>query len=251
MMRRGWIVASVLLGVLVLAGVGVAVSGAARTTPVRHAKLVPRVAGRPRVRAARAAPGSSSSPVSASEAAASEVPAGSWNLPAPTKTEGIVGLGYPDSVLGAVALGFNFLSAGEQVNPSLAASVVQDAGYDPTPAEEQHVYQTIEATRAHYGIPPTGPTPDTIDLSLVACKVISVSPLAPAAPQKVLAGYEGVLVVEGPGIEGGSYDIALEEEMVWTGSDWRVVWTPLPSLPVRFPGQPGATAAGWHPCGQE
>jgi hypothetical protein len=143
-------------------------------------------------------------------------------------------------------MGFNELSAEQQVNPSIAASVVEDVALDPTPKLGRQVAQGIEQLRARFGIPPTGPTPDTISVSLEACRVQQV------APDRVVAGYEGVLVVQGPSIQGVTQDFAAALPMVWNGSDWKVdvAGADLPTPPVAFPGAPGSAADGWHPCSE-
>jgi hypothetical protein len=143
-------------------------------------------------------------------------------------------------------MGFNEMSAQLQVNPSIAASVVQDVALSPSPALGRQVAQGIEQLRTRFGIPPTGPTPDTISLSLEACRLQQV------ALDRVVAGYEGVLVVQGPSIQGVTQDFSAALPLVWNGSDWRVdvAGASLPSPPVAFPGAPGSAADGWHPCSE-
>jgi len=232
------------LGVLVVAGIVIAVTGVGRSGS-------PAASRRPTSAASKHHGGSGSTRPSTSTTvtttpSSSALPLGSWNLPAPKRYEGVVGVGFPHTTLGAVAMGFNETSAQLQVNPSIAASVVEDVALDPTPGLGRKVAQGIEQLRARFGIPPTGPTPDTISVSLEACRVQQVG------PDRVVAGYEGVLVVQGPSIQGVTQDYAAALPMVWSGSDWKVdvAGADLPTPPVAFPGAPGSAADGWHPCSE-
>lgn len=232
------------LALLVIAGIVVALTGVGRSgSPSASRRPGAAVSKRPQGSATtRPSTTTSTTP---STATTSALPLGSWTLPSPKRYEGVVGVGFPHTTLGAVAMGFNDASAQLQVNPSIAASVAEDVALNPSPALGRQVAQGIEKLRAHYGIPPTGPTPDTISLSLDACRVQQV------APDRVVAGYEGTLVVQGPSIQGITANFAVAIPMVWNKSDWAVDFaTTLPRPPVAFPGAPGASADGWHPCSE-
>ncbi len=244
-MSKRLLVALGILGLLVVAGVVVAVTGVGRSSsPSASPRPASAASKHHRGSTTTRAPSTTTTPPSS--ASSSALPLGSWNLPAPKRYEGVVGVGFPHTTLGAVAMGFNELSAEQQVNPSIAASVVEDVALDPTPKLGRQVAQGIEQLRARFGIPPTGPTPDTISVSLEACRVQQV------APDRVVAGYEGVLVVQGPSIQGVTQDFAAALPMVWNGSDWKVdvAGADLPTPPVAFPGAPGSAADGWHPCSE-
>lgn len=245
-MSKRLLVALGVLGVLVIAGIVIAVTGVGRSgSPVASPR--PTSATSKHHSGSRPTKPSTSTTVTTtpSTANSSSLPLGSWNLPAPKRYEGVVGVGFPYTTLGAVAMGFNEITAELQVNPSIAATVVRDVALNPTPSVGRQAAQGIQQLRAHYGIPPNGPTPDTISLSLEACRVQQV------APDRVVAGYEGTLVVQGPSIQGVTANFGIAFPMVWTKSDWSVDFsTTLPRPPVAFPGAPGATADGWHPCSE-
>lgn len=230
------------LAVLAVAGVVVAATGLGRSPSPR-----PRVAAVSPHRPAAETPATSTTVGSGSGGSSNDggVLTG-WRLPAPAHYQGVVGVGFPHTTLGALAMGYQESAAQLQVNPSIAASVVEAVALHPTPALGAQVAQGIEALRAHYGITPNGPTADTISLSVEACRTQSV------APDRVVAGYEGVLVVQGPSIQGTTADYSFAVPTVWSGSDWKLDTSgaSLPQPPIAFPGTPGATADGWHPCSE-
>lgn len=241
------------LAVLAAAGVVVAVTGLGRSGPPP-----PRaVAGA----AARPAAGTSATSTTATSTTTTSTGTGTgttgssnngsavlpaWRLPAPARYQGVVGVGFPHTTLGAVGMGYQEAAAQLQVDPSIAASVVEAVASHPAPALGARVAQGIEALRAHYGITPNGPTADTISLSIEACRTQSV------APDRVVVGYEGVLVVQGPSIQGTTADYSFAVPLLWSGSDWKLdaSGASLPQPPIAFPGAPGATADGWHPCSE-
>jgi len=241
-MSKRLVAALGVLGLLVLAGIVVAVTGVDRSTSPSAARRPPSA-----VRKHHGELGRTKRPSTAtttpSTANSSSLPLGSWNLPAPKRYEGVVGVGFPHTTLGAVAMGFNALSALVNLDPDIAVSVVRDTALDPTPAQLAEEAQVVEQFRAQYGLPPTGPTSATASLSLEACRVQSVS------PDRVVAGYEGTFVLLGPSIQGFTANWAKTIALVWTGSDWRVDPNSLEAPPpFALPGTPGAAADGWHPC---
>lgn len=173
------------------------------------------------------------------------VPPGAWALPSPARVVGTAGVGYPHTVFGAVAMGFNSLSAQVNVDPDIASSVVRSTYLSPTPAQVEEAAQVVEQARSSYGLSPTGPTAATIDLSLEACSVESV------ATNRVVAGFEGTLVVEGPSIPGTTSGFSKALTLIWTGTDWRVdPSAPVAQPAVAFPGTAQAAGEGWHPCSE-
>jgi hypothetical protein len=230
------------LAVLAVAGVVVAAAGLGRSgSPRPHA-----VAGAaPKARADT--PTTSTTVATGAQGNSNDgavLPA--WRLPAPARYQGVVGVGFPHTTLGALAMGYQEAAAQLQVDPSIAASVVEAVALHPTPALGAQVAQGIKALRAHYGIPPDGPTADTISLSIEACRTQSVS------PDRVVAGYEGVLVVQGPAIQGTTADYSFAVPAEWSGSDWKLDTSgaTLAQPPIAFPGTPAAIADGWHPCSE-
>ena len=244
-MSKRLLVALGVLGLLVIAGIVIAVTGVGRSGSSAASRRPTSAAGKHHGGSGSTKP-STTITTTPSTANSSSLPLGSWSLPAPKRYEGVVGVGFPHTTLGAVAMGFNEMSAQLQVNPSIAASVVEDVALDPSSKLGSQVAQGIQQLRARFGIPPTGPTPDTISLSLEACRLQQV------APDRVVAGYEGVLVVQGPSIQGVTQDYSAALPMVWNGSDWKVdvAGASLPTPPVAFPGAPGSAADGWHPCSE-
>ena len=234
------------LALLVIAGIVVALTGVGRSGSPSASRRPSAAASKRPQGSVTTEPSTTTPTMPSTTTTTSALPLGSWTLPSPKRYEGVVGVGFPHTTLGAVAMGFNEMSAQTQVNPSIAASAVEDVALNPTPALGQQVAQGIERLRARYGISPTGPTPDTISLSLEACRVQQV------APDRVVAGYEGVLVVQGPSIQGITANISAALPMVWNGSDWKVdtAGASLPQPPIAFPGAPGASADGWHPCAE-
>jgi hypothetical protein len=154
-------------------------------------------------------------------------------------------VGYPHSTLGAVAAGYGSLASQVNIDPNIAASVVRDTYLDPTTSQVQEAAAVVSQARAQYGLPPSGPTSATIALSLEACRIEVVS------PDRVVAGYEGTLVVEGTTNQGVTSDFSKAIAMVWNGSDWRVdPNAPELQPPIAFPGTPGASQDGWHICSE-
>lgn len=237
-MRQRWIAASVVIAFAVIAAVIFAItdghsarqrSSASRTTAGPTTSVV-----------------SQSSPTSAPTSQGPDaVPPGAWALPSPARVVGTVGVGYPDTLLGALAMGFNSLSAQVNVDPDIAASVVRATYLSPTPAQIQEAAQVVEEARSNYGLSPTGPTSATIDLSLEACKVES------ASADRVVAGFEGTLVVEGPSLQGTTSDFSKAVTLAWTGTDWRIDPNAAVAQPtIAFPSSAQATGEGWHPCSE-
>lgn len=230
------------LAVLAAVGVAVAVNGAGRSGSPR-----PRVVAGGGRRPAAKTPGTSTTVASGTQPSPTDgLALSTWRLPAPARYHGVVGVGFPHTTLGAVAMVYQEAAAQLQVDPSIAASVVEAVALDPSPALGARVAQGIEALRARYGITPTGPTPDTISLSIEACRADQVS------ADRVVAAYEGVLVVQGPSIQGATADYSFAVPAVWSGSDWKLDASAasLPQPPIAFPGTPGANPDGWHPCSE-
>jgi hypothetical protein len=241
-MSRRLLVALAGLAVLAAVGVVVAVTGLGRSSSSR-----PRAAAGAAMRPAAGTPATSTTVGNGTTGSSNDgVVLPAWRLPAPARYQGVVGVGFPHTTLGAVAMGYQEAAAQLQVDPSIAASVVEAVALHPTPALGAQVAQGIEALRAHYGITPNGPTPDTLSLSIEACRA------QPVAANRVVVGYEGVLVVQGPSIQGTTADYSFAVPAVWSGSDWKLdaSGASLPQPPIAFPGTPGATADGWHPCSE-
>lgn len=237
--RHRWIAASAAVATAVLVSVLIATTGHSSTREASSAR-----------QASRSGTTSTTSTRSTSTGASKPqgpgvVPQGAWALPSPTHFDGTAGVGFPHSTLGAVAMGYSSLSAQVSVNPDIAASVVRATYMSPSPAQVQEAAQVVENARSNYGLPPTGPTAATIDLSLEACKVESSS------ANQVVAGFEGTLVVEGPSIQGTTSNFAKALTLAWDGTDWRI--DPNASVPqptIAFPGSPQAAGDGWHPCSE-
>lgn len=169
-----------------------------------------------------------------------------WSLPAPTRYEGVAAVGYPHTTLGAVALGYSALAARYTTDPDLAVSVVRATVLTPTTMLLQAVAQGTVALRTRFGLSPTGPTPTTIGLSLIACQVTSES------PSRVVAGYEGTLSIEGGSAQGTTAEVSAAIVLAWDGSDWKIDPTAdLPTPPIDFPTDTRtATLGGWHVCAE-
>jgi len=148
--------------------------------------------------------------------------------------------------MGAVGLGYSALATRFTTDPDLAVSVARATVLAPTASFLEAVAQGTEALRARFGLAPTGPTPTTIGLSLIGCRVAS------ASASRVVAGYEGTLSVEGGAVEGTTAEVSAAIVLAWDGSDWKIDPTAdLPTPPIEFPGGPGsATAQGWHACAE-
>jgi len=241
-MSKRLLVALGILGLLVVAGIVIAVTGVGRSTSPSASRRPPPAASKHHRGPTTTKASPTTTPGSASS---STLPLGPWNLPAPKRYEGVVGVGFPHSALGAVAMGFQAMSALVNVNPNISASVVRDVYLDPSSAEIATAAQEVQQARAQYGLPPTGPTSGTISLSLEACRVENT------APDRVVVGYEGTLVVQGPSIQGVTANWSKAIALVWTGSDWRVDGnSPEQQPPVAFPGTAGSRSHGWHPCSE-
>lgn len=236
--RHRWIAAAAVIATAVLVSVLIATTGHSSTRGAANPRREPR-------------PGTSTTPTRSTSGGPSKpqgpgvVPQGAWALPSPTSFDGAAGVGFPHTTLGAVAMGYSSLSAQVNVNPDIAASVVRATYMSPSPAQVQEAAQVVENARSSYGLPPTGPTAATIDLSLEACKVES------STANRVVVGFEGTLVAEGPSIQGTTSDFAKALTLTWDGSDWRI--DPNASIPqptIAFPGSPQAAGDGWHPCSE-
>ena len=232
------------LALLVIAGIVVALTGVGRSGSPSGSRR-PSAAASKRPQGSVTTEPSTTTSMTPTTTTTSALPLGSWTLPSPKRYEGVVGVGFPHTTLGAVAMGYQAVSALVTVNPNISASVVRDVFLDPTTAEVAAAAQEVRQARAKYGLPPTGPTSGTISLSLEACRVQQV------APDRVVAGYEGTLVVQGPSIQGVTANWSEAVALVWTGSDWRVDWrSPQQKPPIAFPGAAGSAADGWHPCSE-
>jgi hypothetical protein len=155
----------------------------------------------------------------------------------------VAGVGYPQTTLGAVALGYAALAARYTTDPDMAVSVVRATALAPTPALLEAVALGTETLRTHFGLAPTGPTPTTIGLSLVACQVSSVS------ASRVVAGYEGTLTVAGGQVQGTTAEVSVAVVLAWDGSDWKIdPAADLPAPSILFPS--GSAAGGWHACAE-
>ena len=255
-MRRGQKVALAALVVVVVVGVVAALlvgghkakptsshGGSSTTSPSVTSATSSTSA--PTTTTTRATTTSSPASSTTTTAGSSGVELSYWDLPRPARFRGVVGVGYPHTRMGAVSMGFGALTAEIQVDPDIAASVLTAVALKPSAALGAQAAAGIRSLRSRYGIAADGPTSDTIGLSVIGCRLSSSS------ADKVEAGYEALLNVEGPGIENQSTDWSGALAMVWNGHDWRVDTTAnLPNPPIAFPGSPGSAAEGWHPCGQ-
>jgi hypothetical protein len=210
----------------------------------RTAAAQPGAGGAAGFSAGGAAVGAGAGAVAAGEPA---LPAGAWSLPSPSRYEGVAGVGYPQTTMGALGLGYSALATRFTADPDLAVSVARATVLAPTTAFLSAVAQGTEALRARFGMAPTGPTPTTIGLSLVGCRVTG------ASTSRVVAGYEGTLSVEGGGVQGTTADVSAAIALAWDGSDWKIDPTAdLPAPPIEFPENlASATPQGWHACAEE
>jgi hypothetical protein len=168
-----------------------------------------------------------------------------WRLPAPTHYAGTVGVGFPHTTMGAVGLGYGVLTAEVNINPDISASVVRATALNPSEPKLRQAAEITKQARAQFGLPPNGPTSATFALSIEACRVQQ------EAPDRVVAGYEGTLIVEGPGIEGQTLNFSKAIALVSDGTDWRVDLNSANSQPpIAFPGAPGSAEQGWHVCAE-
>jgi hypothetical protein len=236
------LVAIVCCGVPVIVG-AVRHHGARRSNHDRRADqgLLPGAPARPPVATAGSA-GSATSPGGLDQGVS--LPAGTWSLPGPGRYEGVAGVGYPQTTLGAVALGYSALAARFTADPDLAVSVARATVLAPTQTFLQAVAQGTEGLRTRFGLTPTGPSATTIALSLIGCRVGSVS------ESRVVAGYEGTLSVEGGAVQATTADVSVAISLAWDGSDWKIDPTvDLPTPPIEFPANvSSATRQGWHAC---
>jgi hypothetical protein len=173
-------------------------------------------------------------------------PADGWVLPGPSRYQGVAGVGFPDTTMGALALGYSALVARYTTDPDMAVSVVRATTLGTTPTLLAQVAHGTEALRTHFGLAPTGPTPTTIGLSLIACR------LASASPSRVVAGYEGTLTVEGGSVAGTTAEVSVAIVLAWNGTDWKIDPTAdLPTPDIAFPsGGSGPLPGGWHVCSE-
>jgi hypothetical protein len=238
-------VAAAALGALAL--YGLALSALAHHPPAgRRARPQPAAPAGRELAAARGPGAASASAAAPRPAPDPALPAGTWPLPAPARYDGVAAVGYPHSTLGAVALGYSALAARYTADPDVAVSVVRATALGPSATLLQAVARGTQQLRAHFGITPTGPTPTTIGLTLVACRVLS------ASPEEVVAGYEGTLAVSGGSVPGITAEISAAIALAWDGSDWKIEpGSDLPPPAVEFPAGPGGTTpGGWHACAE-
>jgi hypothetical protein len=243
-MPRRWIAAAALLATLVVAGVAVTITGAGRTGHSKHPAMPAAMPA-----ATPPAPVSSARPVDVPSTPA-PVPApvsvsDVWNLPSPDHYAGTVGVGFPHTTLGAVALGYGVLTAEVNINPDISASVVRTTALNPSPAKLLQAAEVTKQARVRFGLPPSGPTSATFALSLEACRVDQ------EMPNRVVASYEGTLVITGPTIEGQTFNFSKTIALVSDGTDWRVdLNSANVQPPIAFPGAPGSAEQGWHVCAE-
>jgi hypothetical protein len=237
---RGSRLAATVLVALVALAVAVTLGG--RPTPTRQSPPAPPVGGIP---ASQPAPNRGHAGPGDNEVAAG-VPSGVWPLPGPSRYEGLAGVGYPKTTLGAVALGYSALAARFTTDPDMAVSVVRATALAPTPTFLEEVAQGTEALRTRFGLAPVGPTPTTIGLSLIACQVSA------ASPGRVVAGYEGTLSVAGGSVQGTTAEVSVAIILVWDGTDWKIdPRGDLPTPAIEFPTKAATpTPAGWHACAE-
>jgi hypothetical protein len=228
---RRWKVAACILVAVVAYGVAVTIGAKPK-------------AARPLTRGPPSAAGPSA--VATDTEGESGLPAGAWRLPPPSRYDGLAGVGYPKTMWGAVALGYSALAARFTANPDMAVSVVRATALSPTPTFLEEVAQGTESLRTRFGLAPTGPTPTTIGLSLIGCRVASSS------PSRVVAGYEGTLSVEGGSVQGATAEVSVAIVLVWDGTDWKIdPSSDLPTPPIAFPTTAnGPTPGGWHVCSE-
>ena len=158
----------------------------------------------------------------------------------------MAGVGFVHSTSGALALGYSALAARFTTDPDMAVSVVRATALAPTPTFLEEVAQGTQALRVRFGLAPAGPTPTTIGLSLIGCRVAS------ASPTRVVVGYEGTLSAEGGSVQGTTAEVSVAIALVWDGADWKIdPSTDLPTPPIAFPTKASApTAGGWHVCSE-
>jgi hypothetical protein len=241
--------------VLVVAGVVVAITGAGKSN---HTKEHP-VAVQPSTKAPKAPPTGTNQTTTPSlpratpsnttpptTAPAPDSPLGqAWKLPTPDHYAGTVGVGFPHTTMGALALGYGFLTAQVNVNPDISASVVRATALQVTSTQLAQAAQVTKQARTRFGLPPSGPTSATFSLSIEACRIQEES------PNRVVAGYEGTLVIEGPTIQGETWNFAKAIALVSDGTDWRVdINSPNAQPPLAFPGDAQALQLGWHICSE-
>jgi hypothetical protein len=174
------------------------------------------------------------------------LPPGVWQLPGPSSYEGLAGVGFPDTTLGAVALGYSALAARFTTDPDMAVSVVRATALAPTATFLEEVALGTEGLRTKFGLAPLGPTPTTIALSLIGCRVASASAV------RVVAGYEGTLSIAGGSVQATTAEVSVAIVLVWSGTDWKIdPRGDLPTPSIEFPTRSGsATAGGWHACSE-
>jgi hypothetical protein len=228
-----------------LVAIAVAVTLRVRPTPTRPARPARPVTGGSGLPASPPAPNGGHAGPSDNEVTAG-VPTGRWSLPGPSRYEGLAGVGYPDTTLGAVALGYSALAARFTTDPDMAVSVVRATALAPTPTFLEEVAQGTEALRTRFGLAPIGATPTTIGLSLIGCRV------ATASSSRVVAGYEGTLSVAGGSVQGMTAEVSVAIVLVWDGADWKIdPRSDLPTPAIEFPTSSGATTSGgWHVCSE-
>jgi hypothetical protein len=236
-MPRRWKFAAWVLGALVAAGVVVTVGAKPRpVSPVRQVPHAPQASTHPTI----------ANPPTADATAEPALPTGHWALPSPSRYEGLAGVGFLHTTLGAVALGYSALAARFTTDPDMAVSVVRATVLAPTTSFLAEVAQGTVALRTRFGLAPAGPTPTTIGLSLIGCRVAS------ASEHRVVVGYEGALSVEGGTVQGTTAQVSVAIALVWDGADWKIdPTTDLPTPPIEFPTKSAAaTPGGWHVCSE-
>ena len=174
----------------------------------------------------------------------SALPAGAWQLPAGTRTDGVVRVGYPQTALGAVAMAFNTIGAASTFDPSVLAAVQKATALHPSSDIPAVAASETTANRAAFGLPATGPSNATASTAITGCKVLS------AAPTKVVVVVEGQIVESDPTHSERVIPVVVPSVVVWNG-DWKIdaVATGSVNKPTATPPGPGGVSAdGWHTC---
>jgi hypothetical protein len=147
--------------------------------------------------------------------------------------------------LGAVALGYGVLTAEVNINPDISTSVVRATALNPSPTKLMQAAEVTKQARARFGLPPSGPTSAMFALSIEACRIDQET------PDRVVASYEGTFVIQGPTIEGQTFNFSKSLALVSDGTDWRVDLNSANiQPPIAFPGAPGSAEQGWHACAE-
>lgn len=175
----------------------------------------------------------------------SALPAGAWQLPAGTRTEGVVRVGYPQTALGAVAMAYNTAVASTTFEPGVLAAVQQATALHPSSDIQAVAARETTSNRAAFGLPTTGPSNATASTAITGCKVLS------AAPTKVVVLVEAQIVEVDPAHSERVVPVVAPSVVVWDGADWKIDGAASESVAKPTgtpPGPTGVSADEWHTC---